>query len=117
VSHERSGKVALGCLVVLLLASAAAYFGVNAGRVYWRFYQFQDAMTQEARFAPSNTNELIVSRLRAKADSLGLPEAAQKVHIRRERHHTDIWAEYIDTIELPGHVREVSFEPHVERAF
>ena len=117
VTHRPAGKANLGCLAFLLIAAATLYFGVNAGRVYWRFYEYEDAMKQEARFSPSNSNEVIVARLRAKADSLDLPDAAKRVHIRRERHQIYIWTEYFDTIELPGYVREVSFEPHVERAF
>ena len=27
------------------------YFGVNAGESYWRFFQYRDAMEQEAKFA------------------------------------------------------------------
>ena len=41
---RRAGASSLGCLVSLLLVAAVGYFGVNAGEVYFRFYQFQDAM-------------------------------------------------------------------------
>ncbi|MDB4884368.1 MAG: hypothetical protein JWL95_3134, partial [Gemmatimonadetes bacterium] len=44
--RARSGSSSLGCLFVLLLLSAAVYFGITAGEVYFRFYQYQDAMRQ-----------------------------------------------------------------------
>lgn len=118
MTTPRRGRSSLGCLFVLLLLAAAGYFGVNIGRVYLRYFEFQDAMAQEARFAAHQTDEAILLRLRAAADSLGLPDAAQRVHIRRTRNSTIfIWADYIETVEFPGFVRDIEFSPHVERAF
>ena len=68
----------------ILLIGAILYFGFNIGNVYFRAYQFQDAMTQESRFAAHNPNEVIIAHLRAQADSLGLPEGASKIQIRRK---------------------------------
>ena len=51
--NQRRGASALGCLFSLLIVGALVYFGLNVGRVYWRFYQFQDDMRQEVRFASS----------------------------------------------------------------
>jgi hypothetical protein len=72
-------------------------------------------MAQEARFAERNDDEVIVNRLRAKADSLELPEAAKNIHVRRLRGQIYIWSEYVDTISLPGLVRGVGFRPATER--
>ena len=115
--RAREGKVSLGCLFVLLILSATAYFAWNIGEVYLRFYQYQDAMKQEARCAARNSDAVIRSRLIAKADSLGLPEGARRVRIRRTRHTVYIWADYTETVELPLFVREFIFTPHAERAF
>jgi hypothetical protein len=115
--RNREGKVRLGCLLVLLIASATAYFVWNAGEVWLRYYRYQDAMKQEARFAARNSDGVIRARLIAKADSLGLPEAARRVRIRRTRQSVYIWANYTETVELPLFVREFEFSPHAERAF
>jgi hypothetical protein len=115
--RARAGKVRLGCLVSFLLVAAALYFAYNIGYVVLRFYEFQDAMDQEARFAMRNGNDVIASHLRAKADSLDLPEAARKVQIRRRGNEIFIWAEYTESIELPGFVKDVELRPHVERVF
>ena len=117
VRRSRSGKSSYGCLVFLLLVGATLYFGINVGNVYFRAYQFQDAMTQETRFAARNGNDVIIAHLRAQADSLGLPEGAKKIQIRRKPNQIWIWSEYIETVELPWMVKEIDFSPHAERVF
>lgn len=115
--RPRSGSSTLGCLLVLLLLSAAGYFAVNVGEVYFRFFQFQDAMRQEVRFASHNNDQVILRHLRAQADSLGLPEAAGEVTLQRSARHIEIESEYYEHIELPLFVREVRFNPHAEGIF
>lgn len=117
VGRSRSGKSSYGCLVFILLIGATLYFGFNIGNAYFRAYQFQDAMTQESRFAAHNPNEVIIAHLRAQADSLGLPDGAQKIQIRRKPNEIWIWCEYIETVPLPWKVQEIDFNPHAERVF
>jgi hypothetical protein len=114
---RRHGKSSLGCLVSLLFLAAAIYFGVNIGEAYFRFYQFQDAMRQEVRFAQHNSDAVIMRHLRVQADSLGLPEAAGEVTLQRDGRHMEIESEYYQHIELPGYVRELHFNPHAEGIF
>ncbi len=113
----RGGKGSLGCLVTLLIVAAIAYFGVDVGEVYFRFYQFQDAMRQEVRFAAHNSDRQIIRRLRAQADSLGLPQAAGAVILQRDGRQIEIESEYYEHIELPGMVREVRFNPNAKGIF
>ncbi|HTK47853.1 MAG TPA: hypothetical protein VL328_07740 [Gemmatimonadaceae bacterium] len=115
--RSRPGSSSLGCLFSLLLLSAAGYFAVNAGEVYFRFYQYKDAMRQEVRFASHNSDQVILRHLRAQADSLGLPEAAGEVTLQRDGRHIEIESEYYEHIELPMYVREVRFNPHAEGIF
>ena len=46
--RSRPGGSSLGCLFALLLVSAAGYFAVNIGEVYFKFFQYQDAMNTAA---------------------------------------------------------------------
>ena len=115
--RARRGKVRLGCLLSLVVVGALAYYGWGAARVALNFYEYQDAMAQDARFADRTANETIVAGLRAKADSLGLPEAAQKVQIHRKGTKVWIWANYIEIIELPGYQMEMELTPHAEKVF
>ena len=110
----RSGRSTLGCLFTLLIAVAIGYFGVNAGESYWRFYQYQDTMRQEASFARQKTNEQILAHLRASVDSLGLPDDARRISIRRTNNSIFIEAFYADRVEMPMYVREIHYRAHAE---
>ena len=111
---RRRGASSLGCLFTLLVVAAVLYFGVGVGEIYWRFYQFQDDMKQEVRFSAHSTPQQIITRLRARADSLDLPQDAHDITIRRTPTSISIEAEYYETIELPWHKRDVLFHPHAE---
>jgi hypothetical protein len=113
----RRGLSSLGCLFMLLLAAAVVYFGMSIGEHYFRFYQYQDDMRQEVKFAAHNSDALILRHLRERADSLGLPEAAGEVTLQRDGRHIEIESEYYVHIELPLMVREVRFNPHAEGIF
>ena len=113
----RRGRSALGCLLTLLLLTAAGYFAVNIGEPYVRFYRFQDAMRQEARFAGSRSDAEIRRRLAAFADSLGLPAEAGRVIVRRRPKSISISSEYYERVEMPAFVREIRFAPAGEGSF
>ena len=115
--RSRHGSSSLGCLFALLLLSAAGYFAVNIGEVYFRFFQYKDAMRQEVRFAAHNSDDVILRHLLAQVDSLGLPEAAGEVTLQRDGRHIEMESEYYEHIELPLFVREVRFNPHAEGIF
>jgi hypothetical protein len=110
----RRGMGSLGCLFSLLILAAIAYFGDKIGTAYWRFYQFQDDMRQDVNFAGRKTNDQILAHLRASADSLGLPDDAKRVSIRRTERTITIESDYDEQVELPLHSRELHFHPHAE---
>ena len=114
---NRRGRSSLGCLFVLLLAAAAVYFGINFGEVYWRFYEFQDAMKQEVRFARQIPDERIRQRLISLADSLGLPEEATDVIVTRTSTGISVSAEYTERVEFPLVARNIRFRPRAEGTF
>lgn len=116
VRHRRGASTA-GCLLSLLVVVAIAYFGVNVGVPYWRYYQFRDAFQQEARFADRKTDSQIVATLRLKADSLALPAEAHRIGVRRSPADITIWADYSETIDLPFVTRDISFRPLAQRSF
>lgn len=109
--RARRGATTLGCLFSIFLVLAIGYFGINTGRPFWNYYQFQDRMRQEARFAAKRSDVTIQRRLAQFADSLGLPDNAAKVRVRRRGGAIEIWAEYYEIVEFPGFVREFYLEP------
>ena len=112
--RARRGASSLGCLFTLLIVAVAIYFGVNIAEVYWRYYQFQDDMTQEVRFAAHSADEQIRNRLKAAADSLELPDDAHHITIQRSQTAISIESDYDENLELPMYVRQVHFHPHAE---
>ncbi len=98
---NRRGESRLGCLIPLLILAVAAYLAVDFGEAYFRFYQFKDAMGQEARFATTKTDEQITSRLAALADTLQLPPGAELISIQRTPALITISSDYDEVIKLP----------------
>jgi len=118
--RHRAGRSSLGCLLSLLFVVALIYFGIKVGEVYWRAYEFKDAMRQEARFADQIRDERIVTHLRAFADTLGLPEAAgTNLQVMRagDNHSIVIQTSYDELVELPLAVRPIHFQPRVEAKY
>ena len=117
--RARRGRLSLGCLFSLLLLTAALYFGVNVGEVYWRYYRYRDAMRQEARFANMRTDQTIIRRLTSAAESLGLPDRAGQVAIQRNDRSRQITiaVDYAERVELPGFVRTIRFAPRAEATY
>ena len=104
---NRRGESRLGCLLGLLVLAIAVYFGINFGEAYFRYYQFKDAMGQEARFANDKTDDQITIRLAALADTLQLPPDAQEIQISRTPGVITISSEYDQVIKLPFHKERV----------
>ncbi len=109
--HGRRGTSSLGCLVSILILVAAVYYGLNIGRVYFRFYQLQDEMESAARMAPSLTNDVIYRRLAATSDSL--LGRTLTFEIKRGNRIT-IHTEYSDSVDLPFFKHTFKFTPKVE---
>jgi hypothetical protein len=102
---------------LLLLVAIALYVGVNIGEAYWRFYQFQDAMRQEVRFAKQISDDRIKLHLAAYADSLGLPEEATDITVNRGSSDISVSAEYTERLQFPLLVRQIRFTPRAQGPF
>lgn len=98
---SRRGESRLGCLIVLLFLAIGIYLSIDFGQAYFRFYQFKDAMGQEARFASTKTDDQITTRLAALADTLELPPGAERVQIKRTPDLITISSDYDEVIKLP----------------
>ena len=97
----RRGASTLGCLIPLLILALGAYIAVDFGEAYFRFYQFKDAMGQEARFAATRTDDQITGHLSALADSLSMPPGAELITITRSNTQVTISTDYDEVIKLP----------------
>jgi len=97
----RRGASTLGCLIPLLILAVVIYFAIDFGTAYFRYYQFKDAMRQEARFSYERTDEQITKHLVALADTLELPVGANLITILRSPSNVSISSDYDDVIRLP----------------
>jgi hypothetical protein len=107
----RPGGTRLGCLASLIIVGSICYFGVNTGQHYWRYVEYRDRMQTEVRYGAHKPDSLIIQRLKAAADSLGLPESAQNVTVRRANNILFIHADYYEHVEFPGFIKEIHFTP------
>jgi hypothetical protein len=111
---NRRGESRIGCLLPILLLALGAYFAVDFGEAWFRFWQFKDAMGQEARFSSDKTDAQITARLSALADTLQLPPGAELITIERTPATITISSDYDEVIRLPlKKERVIHFHPSV----
>ncbi len=108
------GVSTAGCLVSLLLTITAVYYGMQVGRVYYRFYAIKDKIDTAALFAQAQPTEEILRNLRLAADEIGLPAQAKQFDIKR----TDVYPRtitistvYTEKLNIPFLNKTVTFKP------
>jgi hypothetical protein len=111
----RQGAGGLGCLVSIILFATALYYGINIGRVYFRYYELVDGMRSQARLAPGLQDDVIYRRLGAQADSL-LPGGRPKFTITRggQPRRIVIETHYTDHVNLPLFKHTFVMHPRAE---
>lgn len=114
---SRRGAGSLGCLFSLLVLAAIGYFGLPIGEAYFRYWQFEDEMSQSVRFARINSDAEIRSRLQTFVDSSGLPAAARNVQIQRRNGRIHVSAAYVEEFHLPGYVKIQTFAPSAQGSY
>ena len=113
--NARRGASGLGCLVMLLIFAAAAYYGGHVGEIYWRYYQLLDDMRQQAKLASVFPDDSIHRHLTAQADSLLGQAPRFKIH--RGSRLVTITTEYSEALDLPLLKRTLVLRPHAEEPF
>jgi hypothetical protein len=114
---RRRGTSRWGCLLLLVIVGVAAYYGAPVVKMYWRYYRYDDAFREQARYAEQATDEEILKQLNATADTLGLPPAARAIKVVRKPHRITISAEYSEYWEAPYFGRDLSFYPYAENEY
>lgn len=112
----RRGAGTLGCLLSLLLFVVVLYYGVHIGEVFYRYYQYRDAIASAARFAPSLPDDVLRTRILDRADELGMPSEARFLRIRRvgQPNRILISTTYEEHVDLPFFSHAFTFSPRVE---
>ena len=111
----RRGTSTTGCLVTLALLAVVVYYGVNIGKVYFRYYRLMDEMETQAQLAAALDDGTIRRRVQTVAQDLGLPGEAQNVRVARQALPRSIVIEcaYRETVHLPFFNHTFTFHPKV----
>jgi hypothetical protein len=106
----RTGTTTLGCLTWLLVLVAAVYVGIHVSEPYFRYYQYRDAIVQEARFANLRSDDAVRQNIWSNADSLSMPEGAYHLQIVRKARAIRIRTSYEDSWTISSYTRPVHFD-------
>lgn len=99
-----------------MVLMAVLYYGLDIGRIYWKYYHLKDEMETSARFAVTQTDDVILKHLAGVAQDLELPAEAQRFVILRIQHPptVTIRTHYQVTIVLPFKHKVLTLRPEVE---
>ncbi len=117
-ARNRSGKTHIGCLFSLFIVAVGIYVGVNIAEVYWRYYRLEDYVKEQVDFASLVGDDVILRRLVAYSDNLGVPLGQRDWTVRRTwtPRQITISAQYQDTIRIEvlglRKVFAVEFKPY-----
>jgi hypothetical protein len=100
---NRHGRGLLGCLFPIVLLVGFIYVGIQFGRPWFAYRQFQDEMRSVAKMSETLTDSAMTHRIQSRADSLGLPPEAKRLSIRRlpDPARLEIRSQYEQTVKLP----------------
>ena len=102
-------------LIGIFVVVAGLYVGYNVVPVYFNFYQFQDAMEEEARIQSytGKSESDMRETMWKKAQQLELPLASpEAIKVERTGNEVAISTEYTVHIDLPVHPFDVKFTPN-----
>jgi hypothetical protein len=118
LARNRSGKIQISTLLLLVVLAGGAYCGVAFGKVYWHRYKIQDAIDRELSFAGQLVDESIRERLVAELNEMDLPPAARRVQVSRTSPRTiAVSIKYTETVNLLVTKRQIPVSIHEERPF
>ena len=90
-------------LIQLLVGAAILWMAWHAIPVYWNYFQFNDAVSETARFAGSRSEEEIRARVLVLAADHQVPLNPEALVVRIDKDVTEILAPYTERVELLPH--------------
>ncbi|HWR16953.1 MAG TPA: DUF4845 domain-containing protein [Terriglobales bacterium] len=101
-------------LIALAVVVSAFYVGVKVVPVYFNYYQFQDAIEEEARIQSytGKTESDMRETVWKKAQQLELPlTSPEQIKVERQGTAVTISTEYTVHIDIPVHPFDLTFAP------
>jgi hypothetical protein len=90
----------LKTIVKLLIVVAILHACARAGRSSWRYYEFKDAIEQEARFAGSEPAAAVRQRILRIAEEQGITLLPADLVVEKDGTQTTVRALYGEDVEL-----------------
>jgi hypothetical protein len=87
-------------LLSIVVAALIVHACVRAGDSAWRFYRFEDAVDQEARFGTATTTSQLRGRLMEIAADHGVDLTEEDVTVERRGTETFVSIRYVEQIPL-----------------
>lgn len=101
LTSDRSGKVKVTTLILLVLIAAGAYYGYAFGGVYWRRYLLVGTVESQLAYAGQLADETIRTQMVSEIQELNLPPAASRVRMVRTAARTmQVSISYTETVNL-----------------
>jgi hypothetical protein len=104
----------LKTVLVLSIVAAGIFVGIKVVPVYFNYYQFQDAIEQEARIETYTTKSAdeVRQSVWKKAQEYDLPlSSPEEIKVERTPGSVTIETEYTVHIEVPIHPFDLKFQP------
>ena len=90
----------LKTIVQLLIAGVIVHACARAGESAWRYYEFKDAVAQEARFGNAKTTSELHRQVLQLAEEHGVALESEDVAVERRGEQTFVSASYIESVPL-----------------
>ena len=114
---ERGGSK-LNSLLTILIVGGIIFLGVKLIPPYFAYYQFQDAIQTESKFAltgyPKRSMDQIQDEVFKKAQDLGIPAKRDDIKITQENGSVTIALDYTVPIDLMVYQFDWQFHPHAD---
>jgi hypothetical protein len=118
LATNRSGKIRISTLLLLVVLAAGVYCGVAFGKVYWHRYKIQDAIDRQLSFGGQLVDESIRQRLSEDLAGMNLPPAARNVQVTRTSPRTvEVSIKYTETVNLLFTKKQIPVSIREERTY
>ena len=116
--QSEKGGSKLNLLLTILIVGGIGFAGFKLIPPYFSYYQFQDAIQTESKFAltgyPKRSIDQIQDEVFKKAQDLGIPAKRDDIKITQENGSVTIALDYTVPIDLMLYQFDWQFHPHAD---
>ncbi len=113
--NRQSGEIRFSSIIWLLIAVVTGMVCYEAIPVKLRSSQFQDFMTESAKFSTHLKAEQLEKQIIDRGQFLNLPVDKKSVKVKKTNGRIKIEANYVIPLEFPGYTYSWEFKHFVDR--